>query len=51
VPPGLGVVLARIAASVQRLLDRLTRTPVAVFDATWTLLVGNGPYKALMGDL
>lgn len=50
VAPGLGVVPARITASVQRLLDRLTHTPVAVFDATWTLLVANGPYDALMGD-
>jgi transcriptional regulator with XRE-family HTH domain len=50
VPPGLGVVPTRITASVQRLLDRLTHTPVAVFDATWTLLVANGPYNALMGD-
>jgi transcriptional regulator with XRE-family HTH domain len=49
-PPGLGVVPTRITASVQRLLDRLTHTPVAVFDATWTLLVGNGPYNALIGD-
>jgi hypothetical protein len=34
---------------VQRLLDRLDNTPVAVFDATWTLVVANGPYDALMG--
>lgn len=50
VAPGLGVVPTRITASVQRLLDRLTHTPVAVFDATWTLLVANAPYDALMGD-
>jgi transcriptional regulator with XRE-family HTH domain len=49
-PPGLGVVPTRITPSVQRLLDRLTHTPVAVFDAMWTLLVANGPYDALMGD-
>jgi transcriptional regulator with XRE-family HTH domain len=48
--PGLDVVPTRITASVQRLLDRLTHTPVAVYDATWTLLVANGPYNALMGD-
>ena len=50
VTPGVGVVPSRITASVQRLLDRLTHTPVAVFDATWTLLVANAPYDAIMGD-
>jgi transcriptional regulator with XRE-family HTH domain len=49
-PPGIAVVPRRITASVQRLLDRLTHTPVAVFDATWTLLTGNRPYNALVGD-
>jgi len=39
----------RITPSVQRLLDRLANTPVAVFDATWTLVVANAPYDALMG--
>lgn len=34
---------------MQRLLDRLAHTPVAVFDASWTLLVANAPYDALMG--
>lgn len=50
VVPASGLVPSRITASVQRLLDRLTHTPVAVFDATLTLLVANGPYNALMGD-
>jgi hypothetical protein len=35
---------------VHRLLDRLSGTPVAVSDATWTLLTYNQPYAALMGD-
>ena len=48
--PGLSVVPTRISASVQRLLDRLAHTPVAVYDATGTLLVANAPYDALMGD-
>lgn len=48
--PGVELVQRRIAPSVQRLLDRLADTPVAVFDATQTLLVANGPYDALMGD-
>ncbi|MEJ2871332.1 helix-turn-helix transcriptional regulator [Actinomycetospora sp. OC33-EN08] len=48
--PGRDVVPARITRSVQRLLDRLEHTPVAVFDAALTLLVANAPYDALMGD-
>ena len=48
--PGLDVVSSRITPSVQRLLDRLANTPVAVYDATWTLLVANAPYDALMGQ-
>jgi transcriptional regulator with XRE-family HTH domain len=48
--PGPGVVSSRITPSVQRLLDRLTHTPVAVYDATWTLLLANTPYDALMGQ-
>src|ERR1700754_1656349 len=47
--PGRDVVSSRITASVQRLLDRLANTPVAVFDATWTVIVANAPYEALMG--
>jgi transcriptional regulator with XRE-family HTH domain len=48
--PGRDVVPTRITPSVQRLLDRLGHTPVAVFDASLTLLVANAPYDALMGD-
>jgi transcriptional regulator with XRE-family HTH domain len=47
--PGPGVVSSRITPSVQRLLDRLAHTPVAVYDATWTLVTANAPYDALMG--
>ena len=47
--PGAHLVPARITPSVQRLLDRLDHTPVAVWDATWTLLVANASYDALMG--
>ena len=50
VPPGSTTVPAYITPSVQRLLDRLTGTPVAVYDASWTLLVANSAYAALMGD-
>lgn len=48
--PGPGVVPSRVAPSVQRLLDRLSHTPVVVYDATWTLVLANAPYDALMGD-
>ncbi|MFE6800723.1 helix-turn-helix transcriptional regulator [Streptomyces sp. NPDC057681] len=50
VPPGQGTVPAFITPSVQRMLDRLTGTPVAVSDATWTLLLANPLYTALMGE-
>ena len=50
VPPGPATVPGYITPSVQRLLDRLTSTPVAVYDASWTLLLANPPYAALMGD-
>ncbi|WP_327292824.1 helix-turn-helix transcriptional regulator [Streptomyces sp. NBC_01198] len=50
VPPGLGTVPAYIPPSVQRMLDRLAGTPVAVSDATWTLLLANPMYTALMGE-
>jgi transcriptional regulator with XRE-family HTH domain len=49
-PPGPETVPTFINPSVHRLLDRLTGTPVAVFDASWTLLLANPPYAALMGD-
>ncbi|MFC8226122.1 helix-turn-helix transcriptional regulator [Streptomyces sp. NPDC057287] len=48
--PGPGTVPALIPPSVHRMLDRLAGTPVAVSDATWTLLQANAPYAALMGD-
>jgi transcriptional regulator with XRE-family HTH domain len=50
VPPGPDVVPSRITPSVQRLLDRLAHSPVVVYDATWTLLLANAPYDALMGE-
>jgi transcriptional regulator with XRE-family HTH domain len=48
--PGSGVVRTRLTPSVQRVLDRLAGTPVCVYDASWTLVVANAPYDALMGD-
>ncbi|MEU5027799.1 helix-turn-helix transcriptional regulator [Streptomyces milbemycinicus] len=49
-PPGPDTVPAHITPSIQRLLDRLTGTPVVVLDATGTMLLANPPYAALMGD-
>lgn len=49
-PPGPELISAYITPSVQRMLDRLTNTPVAVFDATWTQLLANPLYTALMGE-
>ena len=48
--PGPDLVPSRLTPSVQRLLDRLSHTPVVVYDATWTLLTANAPYDALMGE-
>lgn len=49
--PGADVVPSRIPPSVQRLLDRLADTPVAVLDAAGNLLVTNAPHEALMGPI
>ncbi|MCR6486349.1 helix-turn-helix transcriptional regulator [Amycolatopsis sp. OK19-0408] len=48
--PGPDVVPSRVTPSIQRLLDRLSHTPVVVYDASWTLVLANAPYNALMGD-
>ncbi|MEU4241036.1 helix-turn-helix transcriptional regulator [Actinoplanes sp. NPDC026619] len=48
--PGLGVISSRVTASVQRLLDRLANNPVVVYDASWTVILANAGYDALMGD-
>ncbi|MCS5733429.1 helix-turn-helix transcriptional regulator [Herbiconiux daphne] len=47
--PGRDLVPSRISPSVQRLLDRFSNTPVAVYDAAMTLVVANPPFEALMG--
>jgi transcriptional regulator with XRE-family HTH domain len=50
VPPGPDTVSEYITPSVRRMLDRLTGSPVAVFDAAWTQLLANPLYTALMGE-
>ncbi|MFJ8822321.1 helix-turn-helix transcriptional regulator [Streptomyces sp. NPDC102467] len=49
-PPGPDRVPATLTPSVHRLLERLTGTPVAVFDAAWTLLLANPLYTAVLGE-
>jgi transcriptional regulator with XRE-family HTH domain len=49
-PPGSGHVSGHIPASVQRLCDQLARTPLSVYDASWTLLTWNPLWAALTGD-
>jgi hypothetical protein len=46
-----GLVPQHIGPGVQRLLDRLADTPVAVFDASWTRLEQNDLWTALTGDV
>jgi transcriptional regulator with XRE-family HTH domain len=46
ITPGFDLVSSRITPGVQRLAN----TPVAVYDATWTLITANAPYDALMGQ-
>jgi transcriptional regulator with XRE-family HTH domain len=48
--PGPDIVPSRVTPSVHRLLDRLSHTPVVVYDASWTLVLANAPYDALMGE-
>lgn len=48
--PDPDTVPTHITPSVHRLLDRMAGTPVAVYDASWTLLRANPPYAALLGD-
>ncbi|MFJ4622056.1 helix-turn-helix transcriptional regulator [Streptomyces sp. NPDC088812] len=50
VPPGPQTVSSYITPGVRRMMDRLTGTPVAVFDAAWTQLLANPLYTALMGE-
>ncbi|MFF4768782.1 helix-turn-helix domain-containing protein [Streptomyces sp. NPDC001255] len=44
-----GLVPQRISPSVLRLIDRLGRVPIAVFDAAWTHLDHNDMWPALTG--
>ncbi|ARJ04750.1 transcriptional regulator [Cnuibacter physcomitrellae] len=49
-PPPATVVPRHVAPGVQRLIDRLGDVPLAVFTATWDILLWNGLWAALTGD-
>ena len=49
-PAAAGQVPRHLPPSVHRLLERLDDVPVAVFDATWTLLSWNHLWAALLGE-
>ncbi|GAA1027561.1 helix-turn-helix transcriptional regulator [Virgisporangium ochraceum] len=48
--PGPGQVPGHVPAGVQRLLDRLTGTPLSVYDAAWNLITWNPLWAALFGN-
>ncbi len=48
--PAAGRLPAHLTPGVQRLLDQLSGTPVAVYDAAWNLLAWNHLWAALLGD-
>lgn len=49
-PPSPTLVPTHITPGVQRLLLRLTTTPVGVYTAAWTLISANPLWRALLGD-
>ncbi|MET8862849.1 helix-turn-helix transcriptional regulator [Nonomuraea sp. NPDC004580] len=48
--PGPGQISDHVPAGVQRLLDRLTGTPLSVYDAAWNLITWNRLWALLFGD-
>jgi transcriptional regulator with XRE-family HTH domain len=50
VEPSSGKISTHIPASVQRIVDQLSSTPLCVFDASWTLITWNAMGAALVGD-
>jgi transcriptional regulator with XRE-family HTH domain len=49
-PPRRSAMTTHVPPSVQRLLDRLTDLPVAVYDPAWTIIGWNPAWAGLMGD-
>lgn len=50
-PPRPDRISRHLTPGVQRVLDRLTDLPVAVFDASWELIARNALADALLGEL
>ena len=48
--PTPGTVSRFVSPGIQRMVDRLADTPVAVFTVSWELLIANPLWKALHGD-
>lgn len=49
-PPRKTHIPAHVTPGIQRLVDRLGDVPVAVYDASWTIILWNAMWAALMGD-
>ena len=49
-PPKKTHVPSHVTPGIQRLVDRLSDVPVAVYDAAWTIVFWNATWAALMGD-
>jgi transcriptional regulator with XRE-family HTH domain len=49
--PDAGRIRRHLTPGVQRVLDRLTDTPVLVADVAWEILASNPPADALLGDV
>ena len=49
-PPGSGTVPTYVPPGVQRMMDRLDDTPVAVFSAIWTIIQWNTLWASLQSD-
>src|SRR6478609_3874011 len=49
-PPSPGLVPRHITPGVQRVLDRIGDVPLAVFTATWDIVLWNPLWAALTGD-
>lgn len=49
-PPRKTAMTTHVPPSVQRLADRLSDLPVAVYDPAWTIITWNAAWAGLMGD-
>jgi transcriptional regulator with XRE-family HTH domain len=48
--PRRSAMATHVPPSVQRMVDRMTDLPVAVYDPAWTIITWNTAWAALMGD-